>query len=370
MVQHRCEFVAIGNGTGSREIEAVISNHRNFFSPELNVSYTFVNERGASIYSCSSIATEEFPDLDPNLISAVFIARSLQDPLSEFVKVEPKHLGVGMYQHDMPEARLNQSLDEVVMECVSFTGVDLNTASIHLLKRVSGLGATKAANILKWRNDNGPFRNRQQLTKVKMIGVKTFEQCSGFLRIHPQTCNVPQKNLTKKGIPGNDDYNPLDSTWIHPESYSIAYLFIGHCDSNIADLGTTTFIERIKRVVQLKGLKTIADILGQSESTISLIYDALIKPTNYDYRSQFSKPVFSTGLRSIESLNVDDILQGVISNVVAFGAFVDIGIGKSGLIHISNMNRMKVQIGDRVEVRILTIEKHSGRIGLFLVNKN
>ncbi|XP_046397929.1 S1 RNA-binding domain-containing protein 1 isoform X2 [Ischnura elegans] len=232
---YRCETIALGNGTACRETEEYLSNliQLGWFRP-FDVVYTIVSEQGASIYSCSPEAQKEFPKMDTNVISAVSIARRLQDPLAELVKIEARHLGVGMYQHDISDSKLRSTLDEVVIECVSFVGVDLNAASHCILRKISGMNAARAQNILDWKSCNGPFRNREQLKTVKGIGAKSFEQCAGFVRILPQTCFVGSDSSQNPGVSNekkgkktkakevNCDYNPLDSTWIHPESYSVA----------------------------------------------------------------------------------------------------------------------------------------------------
>ncbi|KAJ9581337.1 hypothetical protein L9F63_023485, partial [Diploptera punctata] len=240
--RYNCEVIALGNGTACRETETY-----------LNVKYTIVSEQGASIYSCSPIAQKEFPGVDPN--NRVSLARRLQDPLGELVKVEPKHLGVGMYQHDVPEKQLSSSLDEIVTECVSFVGVDINIASDCLLRRVAGLNSARAEKLIEWRRTNGPFTNRQQLKKVKGIGAKTFEQCAGFVRVIPETAKTKSmskpsgSSKSKKSKLTDESENPLDRTWIHPESYTVALRFIEKCDVSLEDLGTPQFIRKVENAV-------------------------------------------------------------------------------------------------------------------------
>ncbi|XP_021923205.1 S1 RNA-binding domain-containing protein 1 isoform X2 [Zootermopsis nevadensis] len=257
LVKYKCELIALGNGTGCRETESYLSDliQKGWFSP-LDVKFTIVCEQGASIYSCSPIAQKEFPDTDPNIISAVSLARRLQDPLGELVKVEPKHLGVGMYQHDVPEKQLSATLDEVVVECVSFVGVDVNTASHCLLRKIAGLNSSRAEKIIEWRLANGSFINRQQLKQVKGIGPKTFEQCAGFIRIIPETAQ--KRNINTDGGSSqckkqkfciDDTENPLDRTWIHPESYFVALRFIAKCGTVVEDLGKPVFISKICNTV-------------------------------------------------------------------------------------------------------------------------
>jgi competence ComEA-like helix-hairpin-helix protein len=236
MRKHKCSLIALGNATACRETEAWLTELFRMSILDANtVRYCIVSEQGASTYSCSKTAKQEFPDLDVNSISAVSIARRLSDPLCELVKVEPHHLGVGMYQHDINEKQLIESLNEVVMECVSYVGVDINTASVCLLSHVAGLTAKRAENVVKHRQQHGPFKSREDLKKVKFIGDKTFVQCAGFVRIEPLTAGV------------KDDYNFLDSTWVHPESYELANMIMRRCDLTNSSVGSGRFIEKIKR---------------------------------------------------------------------------------------------------------------------------
>ncbi|KAK3910995.1 S1 RNA-binding domain-containing protein 1 [Frankliniella fusca] len=360
MARHRCEVIALGNGTACRETEEYLSElfQMDFFKP-LDVSYTIVSEQGASIYSCSSEAKAEFPDLDPNLISAVSIARRLQDPLAELVKVEPKHLGVGMYQHDLSEKKLSSTLDEIVVECVSFVGVDLNTAPHCLLRRVAGLNSSRADKILEYRKKNGPFLTREDVKKVRGIGEKSFEQCAGFIRIIPETIDL--ENAACK-------CNPLDMTWIHPESYDCANRFLSYCHVKAETIGTPESIRAIAKAINTSGgIKSLAEKLDSNEALVKLISDGLQMPRNHDFRSEFEKPLFRKGLTSINELQSGDILTGRITNTTHFGAFVDIGVGQNGLIHNSGMGGKNPQFGDRVQVKVLNVELSRQRIGLQLL---
>ncbi|KAJ8967307.1 hypothetical protein NQ317_013776 [Molorchus minor] len=287
-------------------------NTKQIFSPR-DVAYTIVNEDGASIYSCSPEAKKEFPDLDTNIISAVSLARRIQDPLAELVKVEPQHIGVGMYQHDIKKKQLEDALSEVVSECVSFVGVDLNTASQCLLRRIAGLSEKRAAQIIRHREANGPFLYRKQLTDVSGIGARIFEQCAGFLRSE--------------------------------------------------DIGEPNFIDTIKS--KKFNIPDLSEELGSSEETIKLVLDTLGKPLNYDLRTEISQiPLFKKGLVSIHDINVGTIVNGRIKNVTHFGCFIDIGVGTDGLIHTSKLNGCRLQLGDRAEAKVINIEISKKRIGL------
>ncbi|XP_015122371.1 uncharacterized protein LOC107044841 [Diachasma alloeum] len=360
--KHQCNVVALGNATACRETEVFLSDiiKSGIFAP-LDVTYTIVDEAGASVYSCGAEAKAEFPKLDYNVISAISIARRLQDPLAELVKIEPKHLGVGMYQHDLPEKQLMNKLNEVVMEAASFVGVDVNTASQCLLRRVAGLSETKAANIIEWRRENGPFVNRNQLMKVKGIGAKTFEQCAGFIRIQPETAVLKSPGRAKK-----TGLNYLDQTWIHPESYSVALSLIDDSGLDCKDIGTRPFISAIK-VYATRGYGALTKVLKTDETTLQIIIKGLTMAKDEDIRTQNNVPLFRKSLRSIDDLVIGSLLSGEIRNVTHFGAFVDIGVGKDGLIHVSQSKGETLKIGQRVDVKVQNIEKERGRIGLILI---
>ncbi|KAK7870160.1 hypothetical protein R5R35_012722 [Gryllus longicercus] len=383
LMDHRCEIIALGNGTACRETEMWIGSliSQGYFKP-LDVKYTIVDEQGVSIYSCSPVAKQEFPELDPNVISAVSLARRLQEPLSELVKVEPKHLGVGMYQHDIPEKKLSATLNEVVVECVSFVGVDVNTASETLLRHVAGLNATRASNIIDWRTKKGPFLNRDQLHLVKGVGPKSFEQCAGFLRIISETSSSLcfgdlkseasiSKGEKKVAIGSENAPNPLDQTWIHPESYVTVYWFLELCDLTLSEFGSETFLSKIRNKVEEIGLQKIALSADVSEARLKLIVDGLTQKPDYDFRSQFQKPLFRSSICTVNDLVIGSTLTGRVQNVTHFGAFVDVGVGNDGLIHISQMRNTKLQVGDRVEVVVLNVEigQRRSKIGLSLARK-
>ncbi|XP_072760854.1 S1 RNA-binding domain-containing protein 1 [Anoplolepis gracilipes] len=363
--KYKCTVLALGNATACRKTELFLTEMiQSKMFGSLDVTYTIVDESGASIYSCSSEAKSEFSDLDPNLVSAISIARRLQDPLAELVKIEPKHLGVGMYQHDLPEKQLMNTLDEVVTEAVSFVGVDVNTASQCLLRRVAGLTNSRAANIIEWRIKHGAFRNREQLLDVKGIGKKTFEQCAGFIRIRPETAMISE--TITKGKKSKNDLNILDQTWIHPESYVIANKFLKHCQCKLDDLGTSAFIERINSHAKA-GCAKLAAQFDTDETTMEIIIKALTMKKDEDIRLKSNYPLFRAAVQSINDLRIDTILTGIVRNVTHFGAFVDVGVEKDGLIHISRMKNHTLHVGQHVEVNVINIEVAYNRIGLELI---
>ncbi|GFG40507.1 hypothetical protein Cfor_06519 [Coptotermes formosanus] len=367
LIKHKCELIALGNGTACRETESYVSDliRSGWFRP-LDVKFTIVNEQGASIYSCSAVAQKEFPGTDPNVISAISLARRLQDPLAELVKVEPKHLGVGMYQHDVPEKQLNCTLDEVVVECVSFVGVDVNVASHFLLRKIAGLNSSRAEKIIEWRATNGSFINRQQLKQVKGIGPKTFEQCAGFIRIIPETAQKSSQPKKQKLSDDNTE-NPLDRTCIHPESYSTALRFIAKCGVWLKDLGKPDFIRKIGITVQTSGIKQLAEEFGVSETLIKLISEALMETPQHDLRSQFQEPLFRRSVTSLEDIRAGAVLTGRVQNVTHFGTFVDVGVGNDGLIPQSRLRSARLQLGDRIEVKVISVDISRCRISLDLI---
>ena len=334
------EIIAIGNGTASRESEAFVAEliRKN----SLKVSYAIVSEAGASVYSASDIARKEFPDLHVEERSAVSIARRLLDPLAELIKIDPKSIGVGQYQHDLPEKALNERLDEAIMVCVNKTGADLNTASPELLMHISGLNSSTAAEIVSYRNENGRFTDRRQLKKVRKLGEKTFQQCAGFLRI----------------VDGDE---PLDQTGIHPESYEAARKVMKEC--GITALGQ-------KDISFPAGL---GEKLGIDAYTLKDIEDAIRQPLR-DYRDQFDGALLRSDVLDITHLKVGDKLNGTVRNVVDFGAFVDIGLHEDGLVHISRMSVNRVShpseilsVGDIVTVYVSDIDVARNRVQLSLL---
>ncbi|XP_078050412.1 S1 RNA-binding domain-containing protein 1 [Augochlora pura] len=360
--KYKCTILALGNATACRETEQFLNGL--IKSEALNISYAIVDEAGASIYSCSTEAKSEFPDLDTNIISAVSIARRLQDPLAELVKVEPKHLGVGMYQHDLPEKQLSATLNEVVSEAVSFVGVDVNTASQCLLKRVAGLNVSRANNIIQWRSEFGPFKNRQQILEVKGIGGKTFEQCAGFIRILPETSATDVSVKSKRAKKYNS--NLLDQTWIHPESYDIAERFLKYCNCNIEDLGSAAFIDRVMSCAK-ENCAALAQKLNTDETTMEIIVKGLSMKKDEDIRLKNSSPLFKNSMLSINDISSGTLLTGAVRNVTHFGAFVDVGVGRDGLIPLKYMKNCTLFIGQRVEVKVLTVEVNRNRISLELI---
>ncbi len=344
-VAHRVDLIAIGNGTASRETDKLATELVKLL-PDLKMSKIVVSEAGASVYSASAFASEELPELDVTLRGAVSIARRLQDPLAELVKIDPKAIGVGQYQHDLGETKLARSLDAVVEDCVNAVGVDANTASAPLLARVSGIGAGLAQSIVQHRDANGPFKSRKALKEVPRLGPKAFEQCAGFLRI-------------------NDGEDPLDASGVHPEAYPVVRRIIAASKSDIkALLGNAEIVRQLKPqafVDETFGLPTVTDILRELE-----------KPGR-DPRPAFKAAVFKEGVEEIKDLKRGMILEGTVTNVAAFGAFVDIGVHQDGLVHISAMSktfikdpREVVKPGDIVKVKVLEVEVARKRIALTL----
>jgi uncharacterized protein len=342
---HRVELIAIGNGTASRETDKLAVDLVKLL-PDLKMSKIVVSEAGASVYSASAFASEELPELDVTLRGAVSIARRLQDPLAELVKIDPKAIGVGQYQHDLGESKLARSLDAVVEDCVNAVGVDANTASAPLLARVSGIGSGLAQSIVQHRDANGPFKSRKALKDVPRLGPKAFEQCAGFLRI------------------SNGD-DPLDASGVHPESYPVVRRILAATKSDIkALIGNAEILRQVKPqgfVDDSFGLPTVTDILRELE-----------KPGR-DPRPTFKAAVFKEGVETLKDLKPGMILEGAVTNVAAFGAFVDIGVHQDGLVHISAMSktfikdpREVVKSGDIVKVKVLQVEVARKRISLTL----
>ena len=349
--KHNVDVISIGNGTASRESEAFIAEHviRDAACPK-GVKYTIVSEAGASVYSASKVATEEFPDYDVMQRSAISIARRLQDPLAELVKIEPKAIGVGQYQHDMKQARLTEALGGVVEGCVNGVGVDVNTASYSLLSYVSGINTTVAKNIVKYREENGEFKTRSQILKVPKLGEKAFTQCAGFLR-----------------IPGGKQV--FDSTGVHPESYAIAEDLLKRFGFSTEDVRSGSLALLRFKATQY-GLAKLARELGCGEPTLEDIISELEKPGR-DIRDDAPAPILSTDVLDINDLKPDMQLKGTVRNVVDFGCFVDIGVHHDGLLHISEMSDKFIKhpsemfkTGDVIEVRIKDVDVKKHRISL------
>lgn len=346
--KHNVDLISIGNGTASRESEIFVSELIKELDKE--VYYMVVSESGASVYSASKLAAEEFPEFDVSLRSAVSIARRLQDPLAELVKIDPKSIGVGQYQHDMNQKKLGEELKGVVEDCVNSVGVDLNTASSSLLAYVSGINSSVSKNIVEYRRANGKFRNRKELKKIKKLGNKTYEQCAGFLR-----------------ITGGDSI--LDNTSVHPESYNFAKKLIEKMGYTLEDIKEKRMIN-FKGEVEEKGISNLADEIEVGVPTLRDIINELLKPGR-DPRDELPKPILLKDVLDIEDLKPDMELTGTVRNVADFGAFVDIGVHQDGLVHISELsdryvkNPMEiVSVGDIVKVRILEVDVKRKRISL------
>lgn len=342
-------LISIGNGTASYETEQFVSHliHDN----NLKCRYIITNEAGASVYSASALAGEELPDLDVTIRGAVSIARRLQDPLAESVKIDPQSIGVGQYQHDVNQKSLSNALDSVVESVVNYVGVDLNTASIALLQHVSGLTAQTAANIVAYRSQNGPFHNRRELLDVSRLGPATFTQCAGFLRIkHGQ--------------------EPLDNTSVHPESYELAEKIIGHYGMKLKDLKHDDTLRLLQSKLQMNAAPALAKELNAGEPTIRDILEELRKPGR-DVRSDFPQPLTRKQVLSLDELKIGTIVHGTVHNVVDFGAFIDFGLKTPGLVHRSELCNHPfrhptdvIHVGDIVDAMIINVDAIRGRIGL------
>lgn len=342
-IKHNVELVAIGNGTASRETERFYLDVQRQF-PEVKGQKVIVSEAGASVYSASELAAQEFPDLDVSIRGAVSIARRLQDPLAELVKIDPKSIGVGQYQHDVSQTQLARKLDAVVEDCVNAVGVDLNTASVPLLARVAGLTRLMAQNIVGWRDENGRFSNREQLLKVSRLGPKAFEQCAGFLRI-------------------NHGDNPLDASTVHPEAYPVVERILAATRQSLQELmGNPTELRNLKAsefTDERFGVPTVTDIIKELE-----------KPGR-DPRPEFKTATFADGVETMNDLQPGMILEGSVTNVTNFGAFVDIGVHQDGLVHISSLAdkfvddpHKVVKAGDIVKVKVMEVDMQRKRIAL------
>ena len=346
--KHGVQVIAIGNGTASKETE--------LFTAEVihelgtGVSYMVVSEAGASVYSASKLAAQEFPDFDVTLRSAVSIARRLQDPLAELVKIDPKAIGVGQYQHDMPPKRLNEALSGVVEDCVNTVGVDLNTASPALLEKVSGVSAAVSKNIVQYREENGAFQSRAELKKVPKLGPKAFEQCAGFLRV-------------------SESKNVLDNTAVHPESYAAARALLEHCGYSLPDVRAGKLGGLREKVSEL-GEEAVAQSLGIGVPTLQDIVTELLRPGR-DPRDELPPPLLRTDVLSMEDLKPGMELMGTVRNVIDFGAFVDVGVHQDGLVHISQICDRYIKhpsevlkVGDIVKVWVLSVDMKKKRISL------
>ena len=344
--KYNISLISVGNGTASRESEAIIADL--IHELDTKVQYVIVNEAGASVYSASKLATEEFPSFDVGQRSAASIARRLQDPLAELVKIDPKAIGVGQYQHDMNQKKLTEALDAVVEDSVNQVGVDLNTASAPLMEHISGITKTLAKNIIEYREANGRFTNRKELLKVAKLGPKAFEQCAGFMRITGGT-------------------NPLDATSVHPESYEIAETLIRHLGYSMDDLASG----QLKGITKAAGdIKALAKKLGVGTVTVTDLVKELEKPAR-DPRSEMPQPILRGDILEMKDLKEGMILKGTVRNVIDFGAFVDIGVHQDGLVHISQMSDKfikhpldVVSVGDIVTVKVMGVDLAKKRIQL------
>lgn len=347
--RHGVTCIAIGNGTASRETEQMTADL--LHQTGGGVSYTIVNEAGASVYSASKLAAEEFPEYDVNLRSAVSIARRLQDPLAELVKIDPKAIGVGQYQHDMPQKRLDEALGNVVEDCVNAVGVDVNTASPSLLQRVAGLNAATAKNVVKYREENGAFTSRKQILKVPKLGPKAYEQCAGFLR-------VPESR------------NALDNTAVHPESYPAAEKLLALTGHALSDVSAGK-LGGLDRQMKSIGLEKLAAACGVGVPTLTDVARELQKPGR-DPRDELPPPILRTDIMEVKDLRPGMVLTGTVRNVIDFGVFVDIGVHQDGLVHISQISRDRflkhpseaVSVGDIVKVVVLEVDEKKKRISL------
>ena len=349
--KHGVEHIAIGNGTASRETEqmAVKLIHQ-VNEAGAHVSYMIVSEAGASVYSASPLAAEEFPQYDVNLRSAVSIARRLQDPLAELVKIDPKAIGVGQYQHDMPPKRLDEALNGVVEDCVNAVGVDVNTASPSLLQRVAGLNATTAKNVVAYREENGPFTSRKQILKVPKLGPKAFEQCAGFLRV-PESKSI------------------LDNTAVHPESYAAAEQLLSLTGRTLTDVRDGKLGD-LNAQIKAYGEEKAAEACGVGVPTLRDVAAELMKPGR-DIRDELPKPILRTDVLEMKDLKPGMVLTGTVRNVIDFGVFVDIGVHQDGLVHISQVSKKfirhpseVVSVGDIVQVVVLEVDEKKKRISL------
>ena len=347
ILKYKVDLIAIGNGTASRESELFVKNLIQELHPEHPISFVIVNEAGASIYSASKLAAKEFPNYDVNLRSAVSIARRLQDPLAELVKITPESIGVGQYQHDMNQKRLKEVLGGVVENCVNTVGVDLNSASPSLLEYVSGISSALATSIVSYREETGAFKKRADLLKVPKLGPKAYEQCAGFLRVR--------------------DGNPLDNTGVHPESYEVATKLLQHLGYKVEDIQKPEVHDALENLYDIASL---ASQLGVGEPTLKDMIEEMKKPGR-DPRDEAEGPVLRSDVMSIEDLKEGMILKGTVRNIMDFGVFVDIGVHQDGLVHISELASRFVKhplevvnVNDIVSVKVIGVDVKKGRISL------
>ena len=346
--KYNISLISIGNGTASRESEQIVAEIISELEGK-KVSYVITNEAGASVYSASKLATEEFPEFDVGQRSAASIARRVQDPLAELVKIDPKAIGVGQYQHDMNQKKLGERLGAVVEDCVNNVGVDLNTASAPLMEYISGINKTIAKNIVAFREENGAFKNRKELLKVPKLGPKAYEQCAGFMRIANGT-------------------DPFDNTGVHPESYEAAEKLLAKCSMSREDIGNKD------KVIFIKDYKKTAEEIGVGEPTLRDIIKELERPGR-DPRADMPPVVLRSDVLDMKDLKEGMILKGTVRNVIDFGAFVDIGVHQDGLVHISQLTNKKfvkhpldvVKVGDIVEVKVLSVDMQKKRIALSMI---
>ena len=354
--KYNVNMISIGNGTASRESEKFVASVIKEAKEKLNmeVYYTIVSEAGASVYSASKLATKEYPDINVSIRGAISIARRLQDPMAELVKIDPKAIGVGQYQHDVNQKRLSEALTGVVEDAVNSVGVDINTATPSLLSYVSGISNTVSENIVKYREENGKFKSRNEILKVPKLGKSAFVQCAGFLKV-PESKNI------------------LDNTMVHPESYEITKKLIESLDYSLDNLDSEG-LKKLSSKLSNIDVDKKAESLGVGALTLEDIIKELKKPGR-DAREDMPKPIFKSDVLKIDDLKEGTILNGTVRNVTAFGAFVDIGIKSDGLVHISEMSDKfvrdpmeEVSVGDIVKVKVIGIDKERGKVKLSMKN--
>ena len=349
--KYKVNLISIGNGTASYETEEFVANLIN--EHKLPVHYLITNEAGASVYSASKLAVEELPEYDVTIRGAISIARRIQDPLAELVKIEPKAIGVGQYQHDVNQKELANTLDAVIEAAVNHVGVELNTASAALLKHIAGINATVAKNIIKYRDEHGIFTSRKELLKVSRLGPTAYTQCAGFLRINGATC-------------------PLDNTPVHPESYPLAEQILAELGFSLEDLTDKNKLDLLKAKIKLVDIDKLATKLNAGVFTVKDILDALTKPGR-DPREDLPAPLTHQNIIKLEDIKVGTIMRGTVRNITDFGVFVDIGIKTAGLIHISELSNKHVKhpldvvsVGDILNVLVISVDAKRNRIGLSL----